>query len=420
MAKKKHLHLKKRNKLSGGAKAAIIVSSILAVLLTLYLTFVFSDNAFISKWRSIYIETAMTTMSHQWLATAFIPNSVVEEVMNAAAQGEQEQGELQSTWDLPDDAAKPGQNNSLINTGADGSTDSGGDPAFEERELFYDTFWELDREAFENYLSENPDILKDGYFGIVFKDIECEEGLSTTMDEPVCVLDAVNNLLVVKVSGDGYEGKLAVVKDSSQVELLKSPSLGDQGTVLSTLAQRNGAILAINASGFADIEWKGNGGFVIGSLVIDGVDYGNPNSEQKLFGFKEDGYFYIDNYSKAVISEYRWAIQFKPALIVDGEVYVQGTYGYGLQPRSAIGQARNGDVLLLIVDGRQVGHSIGCTVSDLAEIMLRHDAYQAMNLDGGSSSLMWYDGEGITSPSSKTNLGRYLPDAIAVMPANRE
>ena len=67
---------------------------------------------------------------------------------------------------------------------------------------------------------------------------------------------------------------------------------------------------------------------------------------------------------------------------------------------------------MLIIDGRQVGHSLGATVTDLAEIMLRHNAYQAMNLDGGSSSIMTYKGETINKPSSTNHLGRYLPNAF--------
>ena len=67
---------------------------------------------------------------------------------------------------------------------------------------------------------------------------------------------------------------------------------------------------------------------------------------------------------------------------------------------------------MLVIDGRQVGHSIGATVGDLSEIMLRHKTYQAMNLDGGSSSIMTYKGETINSPSSRTKAGRYLPNAF--------
>ena len=106
------------------------------------------------------------------------------------------------------------------------------------------------------------------------------------------------------------------------------------------------------------------------------------------------------------------------ALIVDGKVFVQDSFGHGLQPRSAIGQTYDGEILMLVVDGRRVGHSLGCTVGDLSEIMLRHKAYQAMNLDGGSSSIITYNGKVINRPSSKTDAGRYLPCAFIVEKVN--
>ena len=53
-------------------------------------------------------------------------------------------------------------------------------------------------------------------------------------------------------------------------------------------------------------------------------------------------------------------------------------------------------------------------MQDLAEIFLRYNAYQAINLDGGSSSMMWYKGNIITKTSSPSANGRYLPDAIIV------
>ena len=129
---------------------------------------------------------------------------------------------------------------------------------------------------------------------------------------------------------------------------------------------------------------------------------------------------YIEKYDESLTSEYRWAAQFLPALIINGEKKVEGSFGFGIQPRTAIGQSTKGEMLLLIIDGRQVGYSIGATVSDEADILLEHNAYQAINADGGSSSLMWYDGKNITKPSSTNNLGRYLPNCIVVDKATEE
>ena len=70
--------------------------------------------------------------------------------------------------------------------------------------------------------------------------------------------------------------------------------------------------------------------------------------------------------------------------------------------------------MMLVVDGRQIGYSLGCTMEECANQLLKYKAYQAANMDGGSSSIMWYDGEQITSSSSPSGFGRYLPDALYV------
>ena len=58
-----------------------IAAAAAALLAAAYLLFAFSGIPFIAKWRTLYIETAMGTMSHQWLATAFLPSSVIQETM---------------------------------------------------------------------------------------------------------------------------------------------------------------------------------------------------------------------------------------------------------------------------------------------------------------------------------------------------
>ena len=79
-------------------KLLIILSTILILLVGLYNYLVYTTNPFISKWRTIYIETAMTTNSHQWLATLFLPQSLIDEVMNDRVKQEELQKELESSW----------------------------------------------------------------------------------------------------------------------------------------------------------------------------------------------------------------------------------------------------------------------------------------------------------------------------------
>jgi len=77
-------------------------------------------------------------------------------------------------------------------------------------------------------------------------------------------------------------------------------------------------------------------------------------------------------------------------------------------------------MLLLIIDGRQVGYSLGCTVEECKNILMDYKAYQAMNMDGGSSSVMWYNGNYITKSSSVSGRGRFMPDALVVKKAQPE
>jgi len=114
------------------------------------------------------------------------------------------------------------------------------------------------------------------------------------------------------------------------------------------------------------------------------------------------------------LSNLRDAVEFYPIIVLNGNKHVTGSYGLGLQPRSAIGQTADGSFLMLVIDARQVGHSLGATVSNCADIMLRYGAYNAINLDGGSSSSMVYNGEMITKTSSPMKYGRYLPNSWVV------
>ena len=387
----KQKRVRHRRKMSKKQKVTIWIVSVLLFVVLGYCTAVFSNIPFIKKWRGIYIETAMTTGKHQWLATAFIPRDIIDDVINQALEEQAIQEELESKWEheAEIDITKP--NNQT------------------EEESFYEKFWEVDKELLETYMSDKE---ISSYDDLLIENLDGDINITTTFGEKIKVLDSENNLLIVEVTGEMYKGLLAIIKEPEQVTVAKSRTLGSHGRLITEFAEDNNALVAINASGFYDPESKGTGGTILGSMVIDGVEYGNPLGNSKFFGFKEDNKLYIENYDSQKITDYKWGIQFSPALIVDGEKYVQGTFGYGLQPRSAVGQTLNGEFLMLIVDGRQVGHSIGATVNDLAEIMLRHNAYQAMNLDGGSSSIMNYRGKTINKPSSRTNLGRYLPNAF--------
>jgi exopolysaccharide biosynthesis protein len=91
-----------------------------------------------------------------------------------------------------------------------------------------------------------------------------------------------------------------------------------------------------------------------------------------------------------------------PYLIKDGTVFVDVTAQkfesiVGKNPRSAIGYTKEGVLILVTVDGREK-QSVGMTLSQLASMMKQLGCENAMNLDGGGSSVMWVQGRIANSP----------------------
>lgn len=80
-------------------------------------------------------------------------------------------------------------------------------------------------------------------------------------------------------------------------------------------------------------------------------------------------------------------------LIVNGQQREVDGKGSGANPRTAIGQRADGTVLLLVTDGRGASGHLGATALDLIKIMSDYGAVNAANLDGGSSSCMYYNGK---------------------------
>lgn len=392
---------KKKKKIK---KRYIVIGSILVLFVSAYLTFVYSDIPFIKYWRTIYIETAMSTNSHQWLATWFIPKSVIDEVMAEKEKAFAAQRGLESQWD--DGAASPSAVTAPTPTPV----------VVDPRDEFFETYWELDTKSFRNYLDKHFIDTKEELDNLKINNLDGNLNIKTKKKDKVLVCDVKNSLMIIGVEGSSYVGKLAIVKDPSLVCAGKASHLPNRGDIIDEFGENYNALLAINASGFVDKGGHGSGGAIRGSLVIDGVDYGQPEGgDFKFFGMrKKNNRFYIESPWNVNVKKYRWGVQFFPALVVDGKCVVAGTYGLGIQPRTAVGQAKDGTFLMLIVDGRQIGYSLGCTMEECAKQLIKYHVYQAANFDGGSSSIMWYDGAQITKSSSPSGVGRYLPDALYV------
>ncbi len=71
-------------------------------------------------------------------------------------------------------------------------------------------------------------------------------------------------------------------------------------------------------------------------------------------------------------------------------------------PRTAVGQTADGRILLVAVDGRQSGYSVGMTTFEMAQTLVRLGAVRGMQLDGGGSTTLAFDGKILNRPSDKT------------------
>lgn len=380
-------------------KILVIICSILILGIICYALFVFSPNKFIRKWRNIYIETAMSTMSHQWLATAFIPSGIIDEVMAEAEKALEENMVFESP--LPEtDTNKP---ESPTHEQHEITDEKDGDE-ISQKEEFSEYYFEIDADTL-------PDDLD--YGRIQLSDIT-DLGIKTTNGDAVWAIDEINGLIIVEVTGSDYVGKLAIVKDSSQVILAANTKSG-RGSTVTELCNQYNAVLGINASAFGDEEGTSKGDVYMGYIKGQGEVTNSEilDAPFQLVGYDEDDYLRV-GYGLDV-TKLRDACQFYPILVSNGENMCNGTVGMGLHPRSVIAQTSDKRTLLLIIDGRRIGYSIGATMKDCAELLIAYDAYTAMNLDGGSSSSMTYMGEMITKTSSPMPEGRYLPDAWVVL-----
>ena len=100
------------------------------------------------------------------------------------------------------------------------------------------------------------------------------------------------------------------------------------------------------------------------------------------------------------------AVEFGPNLIVNGKpLTVHGDGGWGIAPRTVIGQRKDGVVIMLSIEGRLPGYALGATMNDLITILKRYKVYNAANLDGGASSTMSLEGELYNRPSAGAEYG---------------
>ncbi len=220
---------------------------------------------------------------------------------------------------------------------------------------------------------------------------------------------------VIDIQGKKYQGYLVAIYKPEKVSLAVSSKLGKTGEYITDVAESNKAKIAINGGGFYDPDWNSNGALPHGPVIKNGQlisNYDRANVGGGIIGFTKDDKFVLGKWSgeEALQKGVRDAVDFGPFLIVNGKSsFVKGNGGWGIAPRTAIGQRKDGIVLFLIINGR-IPTSIGADMVDLCEVMENYGAVNAANMDGGSSTALVIDNKIINKPVAAGKNGlRTLP-----------
>jgi exopolysaccharide biosynthesis protein len=231
---------------------------------------------------------------------------------------------------------------------------------------------------------------------------------------------------VVKIDGTGIKGYMIIISDPTKVKVGYSSKLPTMGESTSTIAKNNKALAAINAGGFSYNDgWSSIGdkyeGYIIHNGKVVGNSHNNDDVKDDAIGLTAKGELVFGKYSANELLEgnVKEAITFfGPQLIVKGRrVFNYGEDGgLGLNPRTAIAQKANGDIIFLVIDGRNI-FGLGASVYDVQEILYANVAVNAIALDGGSSSTMYYNGKVINNVSNPMG-ERVIPSVFMMVPDN--
>ena len=224
--------------------------------------------------------------------------------------------------------------------------------------------------------------------------------------------DAVYKIIDIK--GNTYKGYILVVYDASRISLEMSPRMKFGGQKITDFAKSFDALAAVNASGFIRND-QTKALSPAGTFIIDGQLYKDEGGS--LIGFNKDNVLVLtdETPTEAIRNGMKDAISFGPNLIVNGKAstFTKGG-GYGLRPRTAVGQRKDGIVLFVVIDGNSYGTS-GVDMEELTNVFIRYGAYNAANLDGGGSSSLYADGKLINHPAGWGYEGeRWIPNAFII------
>lgn len=310
------------------------------------------------KIRNTLITTAMTTMSHQYLARWFYTDDYINKVL---------------------------ANNYIVEINEDTNPDLITMPDFDDNDKYSSKY---EKDIFEG-VDENTIYKKikvkgtgyDGYIIAIYKPEKVKLAVSSklgTEGQTLKTMAKNNNALIIMNGGGFFD-----------------PTWSGNGAIPHGTVIKDGRVI---------------------------YDYDDAQVGGGFIGFDKNNKLILGRMTKekALQIGMRDAIEFGPFLIVNGKPsFVKGDGGWGIAPRSAIAQRSDGIVLFAVINGRNYKSGIlGIDMVGLTELLLNYGAVNAANLDGGTSSALMEGQELINNPISSTGAQgvlRRIPTAWMVV-----
>lgn len=302
--------------------------------------------------RNLYVNTAMNTMDHKYLARIFYSEEKISKIMD---------------------------NNYFVTIDEDVNLD---------------------------------DIVIDTSIKTTFKD-EYEEELLTRNE------DDLYKLINLKVgNANAY---LVAIYDPTKIHVISKEKLGtEHGERIITMCERYGGSVCINGGGFVDYGY-GSGiptGVVIENGEIKWSDGDVSETRDNIIGMTKDGKLKLMSNAtakEALDAGVTDGLVFGPFLIVNGTPLEIVGDPWGRSPRVAIAQRKDGIMMFLVIDGEN--YINGASLSDVVETLQKYGAYNAANLDGGTSSTLIINNKLINNPpKAKATNGRYVVTGWGLIP----
>lgn len=228
------------------------------------------------------------------------------------------------------------------------------------------------------------------------------------------------NIQEYEVDGNQFHGYVLEINDPLRIKVAMTKYVGKVGEFTSKIAERENAVAAINGGGFqGGANWSDSAqnptNFVFHNGKVIWQDKDWPDSKKvNTIALDNKGILVVGNHSidelkelnvmEAVTLPKNSQNDFRP-LIINGEPQFTEGSSESRAPRTAIAQKRNGNILLIALDGRKIGQ-FGATYYELQQLLIDklstsdNPVETATILDGGGSTTMYYNNEVINHPSA--------------------